>query len=189
MLHCIPQMLSWSFNSFIRLLYPKINTFLISSLLETILYWPWMDGMDNPLIFVNFTALWCCYFSQQSERSLPSLQILTYSRQNSNRILEMTSGFQPHIQCVFHQSSWTCVCLWQHVCLLFAWLNILMQTFHCFCFWPEVSKASRQIACGFPLMIASISLKCQQGMQKHVTPRLPLSHWMHLHDVTLLDWN
>ena len=157
---------------------------------------------DNMLIFVNFSILRCCYFSRQWALQPIFADFETYSRQNSNQILEMTSGFQPvtqtavfkqfalHRECVSSEKiSWTCVCLWQHVCLLHSWLNILMQTFHCFHFWLEVSEASRQIACGFPLIITSISLKCQWGMHKHMTPRLPLSHWMHLHDVTLFDLN
>lgn len=85
---------------------------------------------------------------QMAQWPLPSIfaEFETYSRL-SNWILEITAGLQPDSQtAVFKQfalqgvcvssekRSWTCFCPWQHVCLLFSQLNILMQTFHCFIF-------------------------------------------------------
>lgn len=74
----------------------------------------------------------CCIWIWSWESPPPIFAgFATYSRQNSNQTLEMTSGFQPDSQtAVFKQfalqgvcvssekTSWTCFCLWQLVGLL-----------------------------------------------------------------------
>lgn len=127
---------------------------------------------------------------------LPQWALLpeTYSRQNSNWILEMTSGFQPVRQQFFSnlhyeervfQSSWTCFSPWQLVCL--PWPNILMQTFHCLFFLAGHFWGAQTDSMWLSTHNSQHLLKMIMRTAHARGP--PWSHCMHLHDAALFGLN